>query len=459
MRPEAIIHRRQVVSRVNGPTLVLALMFLFNAINFLDRMLFAILQEPIKRDLALTDTQLGLLGGPAFAILYALAALPIARLADRGGRVRVIGGVLTLWSAMTAFCGAAGSFALLALGRGGVSIGEAGCAPAAHSLISAHFPSERRAGAISIFTSGTSVGTLAAAFGGAAVASAHGWRIAFFLCGALGLVLAATILLLLREPPLAVASGQAPRLGAVLRVLVAKRSFVHLCAGMSLGTMGGFAAIQYLTSFLIRAHGLTLVRAAGITGLMVGGVGFVATISTGIIVDRWRAKYPHVQMLLPAVAVVIGAIGYWIAFLAPSLPMVLIALVVGVAGMQSFLGPGFALAQDLASPRMRSTAAGLLMMIVGIVGYAIGSPLVGLISDAVVNHATAASGLSAHACAKMMTDPRCSAAEVSGLRSGLIIVVFAMAWAGLHFWLASRTMLRDAGSQSQASLAGGPAIE
>ena len=432
--------------------LVLFLMFCFNMMNFLDRMLFAILQEPIKHDLALSDTELGLLGGPAFAILYALAALPIARMADRSSRVHVIGAVLSLWSLMTGLCGAAGSFVQLFLGRVGVSIGEAGCAPAAHSLISDYFPPGRRAGAISVFTAGTSVGTLMAAFAGGALAHAYGWRITFILCGVLGILLAGVILLAVREP-LRTGSGQGEgfSLTAAVGLLRSKPSYLHLCAGMSLATLSGFAAVQYLTSFLIRAHGLSLVQAAQLTGAMVGGVGFVATITHGVVVDRFRRRYPRVQMMLPAVAVAIGAFAYWTAFLAPGLAIVVPALVVAVIGMQSFLGAGFALAQDLAPQSMRSTSAGLLMLIIGVVGYAFGSPLVGMVSDAVAHRELAGSGLTITQCATLVGNARCAAATVDGLRWGLVIVVLPMLWSSLHFWLASRTMIADVARHARAS--------
>ena len=441
-----MLQRTPVLSApmLRGARLALLLMFLVNALNFLDRMLFAILQEPIKHDLSLTDFQLGLLGGPAFAILYSVAALPIGRIADRSSRVRVVSAVVAIWSSMTALCGIAGNVVQLAAARFGVSIGEAGCAPAAHSLLSDYYPARRRAGAISIFTSGTSIGTLSAAFVGSALAAAYGWRVTFYACGGLGLLLALAILATLREPARVQAEASAaPSLREVVRALRAKRSFLHLCAGMSLATLSGYAIIQYLTSFLIRAHHLPLKSAASITGLMIGGVGFITTVGFGLIIDRNRGRYPRIATALPAVGLFLGAFAYLGAFLAPSIPLVLVCLPFAVMGVHSYIGAGFAAAQDLAPPRMRSTTAGLLMVIVGLVGYAIGSPIVGLVSDTVATHVLSGTGLTVHGCAHIAKDARCAAASVKGLRWGLIAIDAPVLWAALHFWLASRTFVAD----------------
>lgn len=431
--------------------LVLFLMFLFNVMNFVDRMLSAILQEPIKRNFHLTDTQLGLLGGPAFAVLYAVAALPIARLADRTSRVYVIAGVLAIWSGMTALCGASGNFLQLVSGRIGVSIGEAGCAPAAHALISEYFPSKRRTGAIAVFTSGSSIGTVVAAFGGGALANFYGWRVPFYVCGAVGAALAIVIVSVVREPVTRHhrQAGSVP-FRVATRLLAAKSTYVHLCVGMALATLGGTAAVQYLTSFIIRAHHLALVQAAGLTGVIVGGVGFIAANFTGFVIDRGRVRQPRLQMRLPAIAVAVSAVSYCVAFTTPSFTLMLPALCVAVIGMQSYLGAGFALAQDLAPAPMRSFSAGLLMMIVGLIGYALGAPLVGIISDAVANHTLAATGLSVATCVGLKTNAQCAAAELAGLRTGLVVVLLPLLWSGVHFWLASRTMIADvADSASQ----------
>ena len=423
--------------------IALFLLFLANAMNFMDRVLFGILQESVKKDLLLTDFQLGLLGGPAFAILYSLTALPIGRLADRISRVRVIVAVLALWSLMTGLCGIASSFVQLAFARVGVSVGEAGIAPASHSILSDFYPLERRAGAISKFTSGTSIGTLSAGFLGGALAHAYGWRAAFIICGSLGIVLSVIISLCIHEPTRGGALETQLPLRAVFRLMGSKRSFRHLCAGMALGTLSGFSVIQYLTSFFIRAHHLPLSTAAKITGIMIGGVGFCVTIGVGVIVDRAGRRSPRLVTLIPAVGLAIGCIAYEAVFAATALWAALCALLIAVVGAYSFIGAGFTAAQDLAPPRMRSTTSGLLMLIVGIVGYSVGSPLVGFISDTVAVQDLHGTGLSLQQCAALVSDSRCASAELHGLRRGLMVVALPFLWASLHFWWASKTFVAE----------------
>lgn len=423
--------------------LVLGLLTLVNALNFMDRLLFSILQEPIKHDLGLTDFQLGLLGGPGFAILYSLMALPIGRLADRANRVRIIATVTILWSSMTAACGAAASFMQLLLPRFGVSVGEAGCAPAAHSLIADYFPPARRTSAIAVFTSGASIGTLAAAFVGSALAGAYGWRVAFYACGAAGMVTVVIVLLLVRETPRStLPAGHAKSLWGAARILAARRSFVHVSAGMALATLSNFAITQYLTSFLVRVHHLPLGSAAGITGLLKGGVAFFVMIATGLVIDRFRGRHPAIGTVLPAVGLTIGAVAFTIGFSVGTLSLAVAALVIGVAGTQGYLAAGFAAAQDLAPPRLRSTAAGLMMLLVGLVGYAIGSPLVGLVSDTVAGHALAGSGFTVAQCARL-GNLRCQSAAADGIRWGMLAVVAPLLWAALHFALAGRNFHAD----------------
>lgn len=210
----------------------IASLFLLNTLNYVDRLLFSVAQEAIKVDLELSDFQLGLIGGPAFAILYTLFSFPLARIADRGHRVRLISAALGLWSVMTAFCGMATNFVQMLFGRAAVSIGEAGCTPASHSLISDAFPANQRTTAISIFAVAGPVGALTAAILGGALIAAYGWRTTFILCGAVGAVLAIVFRMTVREP--ARTGGDQPvALVSTLRVLLAKRSFVMVAiAGM-----------------------------------------------------------------------------------------------------------------------------------------------------------------------------------------------------------------------------------
>ena len=178
---------------------ILLIVYIF---NFLDRQIVNILAEPIKADLGLSDTQLGLLAGPAFAVFYALLGIPIARYADKDGtnRVRLIAISLAIWSAMTAVCGLAQNFVQLLLARVGVGVGEAGCTPAAHSLISDSVPVEKRSSAIAFYGLGVPIGSLLGLIIGGVVNDLYGWRIALMMVGAPGILLALVVLFVMREP-------------------------------------------------------------------------------------------------------------------------------------------------------------------------------------------------------------------------------------------------------------------
>jgi hypothetical protein len=191
-------------------------LFILNTMNYVDRLLFSVAQELIKTDLGLSDFQLGLLGGPAFALLYVLSSFPIARLAERHHRVSIISLSFAAWSAMTAFCGVASNFFQLLIGRGGVSIGEAGCTPSAHSLISDYFPPARRTSAMSLFAAAGPLGALLAAIGGGWMVAHFGWRAAFIGCGAFGLIAALVFRFTVREPA---RSGEAKAIKPLLATL------------------------------------------------------------------------------------------------------------------------------------------------------------------------------------------------------------------------------------------------
>ena len=220
-------------------------LFLLNCLNYIDRLLFSVAQEMIKVDLHLSDFQLGLIGGPAFAILYTVFSFPIARAADRGRRVGIIAISLTLWSAMTAFCGIAANFVQMLVGRAAVSIGEAGCTPASHSLISDAFPAQRRTTAIAIFAVAGPFGAIVAAVGGGALIAAYGWRTAFLICGMAGIVMALLFRATVPEPPRSQPrSHHSASFIDTLRQLLARRSFALVAVAGGVAGIGSYANQQ-----------------------------------------------------------------------------------------------------------------------------------------------------------------------------------------------------------------------
>jgi len=425
------------------PVLVwtLVALFLLNTMNYVDRLLFSVAQEAIKIDLKLTDFELGLLGGPAFALLYTLASFPIARLADRGNRITIISTAFALWSGMTAFCGVASNFVQMLFGRAAVSIGEAGCTPPAHSLISDIFPPERRTSAMAVFVVAGPVGSLIASIGGGWLVQAHGWRSAFILCGVLGLVLALVIRMTVREP----AHRDAKKTEALLptlRTLLGKRSFVAVTLAGAVAGIGSFSNHQYMVSFLMRAHGLPIATASTLSGLVFGAVGIFMTLCAGAIMDRNRARFPRIRIWLPAAGMLYCGTLYALGFQADALLVTLILFFAASLGQHFYMPAMFSLGQELAPPHMRAMASAIIISVTSLLGYGLGPPAVGLLSDVLREAAMVSYGLSAGDCASGQI-ALCKAASAEGLRWSLTLGSCFFVLAGLLFALAGRWVDQD----------------
>lgn len=418
----------------------LGALFVLNTMNYVDRQLFGVTQELIKRDLNLTDFQLGLIGGPAFALLYVLGALPIARLAERGNRVTIISLAFAAWSGMMALCGLANSFIHLLLARAGVSIGEAGCAPTSHSLISDYFPPERRTTAMSIFGAAGPIGSLIAAIGGGFFAQHYGWRPTFLVCGALGLGGASLFRLSVREPE-RVAETALVNLWSAICVLCAKRSFLAVAAASGCAGFASYANSQYMVSFLMRVHGFRVSTAAAAVGLILGGVGIVMTLCTGVLIERGRGRFPRIRTWLPAAGLVWSGCMYALAYLAGYPTLAIALLVAGSMGQHFYVPAMCTLAQDVAPLRMRATSAALMISVVSLAGYGIGPPLIGLLSDTLSAMAMHTSGVAPESCAHATR--LCDLARAQGLRISLSVGSLMFIAAGVLFALSGRTIERD----------------
>ncbi len=420
----------------------IALLFIVNTMSSIDRLLFAIVQELIKTELTFSDFQLGLLGGPAFALLYATAAFPIARFADHHNRVNIIAIVFIIWSAMTALCGMAGSFVQMLMARAGVSIGEAGGTPPAHSLISDLFAPDRRMGALSIFAAGGPVGAMVAAIGGGWFAQAHGWRATFFLCGAIGMGLAILLRLTLREPTRQHAPVAPTGFRVTLGIILGKRSFVLAALSGALASFAINAITQYLVSFLVRSHGMTLGAAGTVMGLATGGVGIISILAGGALVDRLRHQLPQIRTWLPAGGMIWCGVFYVAAFSVADTRLATAMLLLAALGQGVWIPAIYTIAQDVAPPQMRSTSAALMIAILSLVGYGLGPPLVGLASDIFSQLAMQAHGTTAAACA-ISKAPECASAAASGLRLSLGLGATVWIVAGLIFFFTGRTLAVD----------------
>jgi MFS family permease len=378
---------------------VLGLLTVIYTLAFVDRQIVNILAEPIKQDLHLADWQMGALSGFAFALLYSTLGIPAARLSETGNRSWIIAASLTLWSGFTALSGLAGNFVHLLLARTGVGIGEAGCVPAAHSLISDITPRQKRASALAIFSMGLPLGSLVGLGVGGVVAGAYGWRTAFFLVGLPGIFLALLTLVTVPEPRRGLVTTDAapvevPRIGATFRHLWARRSFVWMTLGAALLAATGYAHQTFYGSFFLRNHGDALEQWAAYFGL--GGklaflglalgiiIGLAGTMGTGIggrLGDRHAAVHPSGYMTVPTWSTLMAVPFLVAAFLVPSVIGAFALLLIPHFLKAMWYGPVFACVQGLVAPRSRATAIAVFLLFVNMIGLGLGPVMAGALSD------------------------------------------------------------------------------
>lgn len=422
---------------------VLGALLVVYTFNFIDRVVIGIIQEPIKAEFGLSDFELGLLGGPAFAILYTLLGIPIARFAERHNRMTILAVCLGLWSAMTAACGFAINYATLFAARVGVSIGEAGCTPPANSVISDYFPSDRRASALSIYALGIPIGSMIAAVGGGWIATHVGWREAFIWLGVPGVLLALIVKLTVKEPPRATAKAEAPSFVSAVAALAKKPTFWHVAFGSALASFVGYGVGQYLTSFMIRTHGFSLFEAATIIGVVLGLCAAIGTFTSGFLADRISKRHPNALAWLPALGFFIATPLYLLSFVLPNIWIAMPALMIAAIAHYFYLGPMYAVTQGVVEARMRATAVAVLLFVVNLIGYGMGPPVIGALSDFLANGQLASAGLTTEACATLTGNASCTAAVEVGLRWAMMIGVCGYLWAALHFLLSARSLRRD----------------
>ncbi|MGH8175546.1 MAG: spinster family MFS transporter [Steroidobacter sp.] len=416
---------------------VVWLLFGVYVLNFVDRQILTILMEPIREEFDFSDTQLGLLGGLAFAVLYSTLGIPIARLADRENRVTIISISLFVWSLFTVLTGRAQSFTQLLFARVAVGIGEAGCTPPAYSIISDYFERKRRTTAIAIYTMGIYGGVFVGYLVGAMVAEAYGWRMAFYVVGAPGIVLALIVKFTLREPPRGFAEGivtvsEPPPVKQVLGTLLTKPTFWHLALAAALHAFVGYGVNGFHPSFLIRTHALSVGETGMILSVVAAVSGIGGTWFGGYLADklsngrnevRWQLWTPGIATLLN---VPTALLAYTLADRNTVIGMMFISLVFGVM----YLGPTYATMQRLVGARERALGSALLLLIVNLIGLGLGPSLVGVVSD-VMNNQFLADGAAP------------AIAKAQGLRWSLGIMVCINVWSFVHYLFAAKTLERD----------------
>jgi predicted MFS family arabinose efflux permease len=354
--------------------------------NFLDRQLMSILQESIRAELHLTDTQLGLVTGLAFALVYTFLGIPIAWLADRSRRVTIIAIACSVWSLFTAACGLATSFATLALSRLGVGFGEAGGSPPSYSVIADYFPPSRRGVGLAIYSCGVPMGTMFGSALGAWIDKHYGWRTAFFAVGAPGLLMALLVLLLVREPPRGRFEAKehhtpGPPLWETIRVFFTNPVLALTALSSGLTAFVGYALLNWSPSFLIRVRHMAREDVALYYSLMVGATGIVGTFASGWLVDRLSRLNPRAYALVPLAAIAISLPFYVLYVWAPTWPLALAFLSVPGLLVASYLAPALAVVQNAVPPAQRGASSALLLFMLNLIGLGGGPVFIGQMSD------------------------------------------------------------------------------
>jgi len=365
---------------------VLFILVLVYTFNFIDRQIIGILAVPIKADLGLTDTELGLMGGLAFALFYTGLGIPIAMLADRFSRTWIMTAALAIWSAMTAVSGLATNFWQLFAARLGVGVGEAGGVAPAYSLIADFFPPDQRARALSIYSFGIPIGSAIGIVFGGVIASMLDWRIAFFIVGLAGIILAPIFRLTIKEPLRGGFDRQRedttpPGIKTILRTLSQKPSFWLVSLGASFSSMMGYGLFFWLPSFFVRSFEMTLLNASLYYGavLLVGGVAGIW--AGGWLGDRFGQMRQSRYITIPAIAFILTVPFYIVAILSESMLVTFSVLLVPTALGLVWLGPVISVIQHLVPPNMRATASAIFLFINNLIGIGLGTLAIGWLSD------------------------------------------------------------------------------
>ena len=354
------------------------------ALSHLDRQILAILLEPIKRDLQLSDTQLGALSGLVFAVFYSVLGIPFALRAVTGSRVNIIALSVTVWSAMTVACGLAQTYLQLVLARIGVAVGEAGSSPSAHAIISDLYPPKERVGAMAVYASGVNFGLFLALLGGGLAVQFLGWRWTFMLAGLPGLAVALVVWLTLRDPDRQVQSQGSSRKRLVRRTIVAMwsdRVIRHLVIGCSLTAVVGYGSVAWLPSFLIRSHQLQPAQVGMFLAWAVGIGGLAGAIAVGKLSDRLAQRDQRWGLWCMTLALLSAKPFLFAFYLVDATQLALVLFLLPAVCSNVFLGPSIAAIHGRMDPSLRPIASAFLLFLMNLVGLGIGPLLAGAVSD------------------------------------------------------------------------------
>jgi len=359
------------------------------ALNFIDRQILVILQEPIKAEMGLSDAQLGLLSGFAFAVIYVTAGIPIAYWADRGNRRNVVSLAVAVWSGMTALSGLAQNYGQLLLARVGVGLGEAGGSPPAHSMISDYYPPEQRATALSFYSSGIYFGILLGFLFGGVIADTFGWRMAFMVVGLPGVLFAVVLRMTLREPrrgqwEKTTPKGPQPGLKEAIALLRDRPSFWYTALGSALASYVAYGNGNFLPSFLIRNHDMSIAEVGAVLALVAGVSGAIGTFLGGYLSDKFGKKDMRWYLWIPIIGIALAYVPYLNLLLTDNIRTGLGMFFFAAILNSFYLGPSIAVSHALVEPGMRALTSAVLFFVLNMIGLGLGPLLTGLVSDLLV---------------------------------------------------------------------------
>ncbi len=431
--------RTSLLVSTRGRWYVLFIMTVVYAVNIADRYVVSTLIEPIKHELALSDSAVGFLTGTALAIFYVTAGIPLGVLADRVNRRNMIAWSLAAWSVMTALCGLAQTYTQLLLARIGVGIGEAGGTPPSQSIVADRFPSQLRAAAMSIFAVGAAIGATLGSAGGGWLSDEFGWRGALLVFGLVGLPVALVVRFTLSEPrrgqldayPLQTSGAT---LSETLRFMWSQKSLVHILAGLTVLTFWGWGTLWWTPSFLVRSHGMSVGKAGALLGPMHGIGGTAVMLLTAWFMARYGRFDARRQTWFIALTTLLTTPPSIFAYATSSQATAMLMFWIFVPITYLYIGPTSGLVQNLVLPGMRAQAFAVVLFLANVANLVIAPELIGIASDYLA--------------------PRIEDARQS-LRYALIVSTLTGFWAAYHYYAAARNLPDDlarAGASSPAAI-------
>jgi MFS family permease len=425
------------MAKQRGAWYGLLILFGINTMNFYDRQIFSAVAELVRKEWTLSDTQLGTLG-TAFILMYAVVGLPLGRLADTRSRRKILGISISLWSILTAASGLAPNFSWLFAGRLAVGVGEAGCAPAANSLIGDLYPPKRRAMALSIFMLGIPIGLFLSYLLSGLIAQAFSWREAFYFACIPGLILG-LLAFSLPDPQRGALEGHPAaskqRPGSPFWIVLGIPTILWIIISGALHNFNAYAVNAFLPAFLMRTHLMAVKDATSVTAIVLGAVGIIGLLAGGWMGDRIGSKRKDGKLLMTSVAMVVAAPAYYFALQQPPGATVTFMLLMGTGSMFAYVyyAGVYASIQDVVEPRLRGTAMALYFFAMYILGASLGPVVTGMMSDHFAKQAMTSAG------ATTMTETF----KADGLHNAMYVIPMVCAVLAVVLFAASRVISKD----------------